>query len=252
MINVFGFLAFVYVAICVCLYFFQRTLIYFPHPVTDSGFANTTLMTLPMNETEVHVSVLPGEGTGAVIYFGGNAENVTYSVPDLATSLPDQALYLMHYRGFGGSGGKPTESGLFADALALFDKAQDKHEDITVVGRSLGSGVATYVASQRPVTRLVLVTPFDSILALARQQFAWLPVQWLLQDKFESSVYAPTITAPTLLIVAEHDEIIPLSSTKALLEFFQPGVAELKTIAGAGHNTISQSLEYRALLQGDK
>ena len=86
-----------------------------------------------------------------------------------------------------------------------------------VVGRSLGSGVAAYLASKRPVSRLVLVTPFDSVLEVAARSFWFVPVRWLLRDKFESTEYTPAITAPTTIIAAEHDVEIPRPHTEALL-----------------------------------
>jgi pimeloyl-ACP methyl ester carboxylesterase len=157
---------------------------------------------------------------------------------------------LLHYRGYGGSSGEPSEAALFADALALFDKLRSEHQNIVVVGRSLGSGVAVYLASQRPVARLVLVTPYDSLQDLAKQQFPYLPVGWLLLDKFESWKYASKVNAPTLIIAAEHDEVIPRTSTDALYSRFHSEVVDLKVVAGTNHNTISESSEYIALLQG--
>jgi hypothetical protein len=136
-------------------------------------------------------------------------------------------------------------------ALALFDKVHAAHPNIVLVGRSLGSGVAVQLASRRPVTRLVLVTPYDSLQELAAGQFPWFPVRWLLQDRFESWQYAPQVAAPTLLIAAEHDEVIPRASTEALYTRFRSGIAAFKVIAGTGHNTISQSPDYLRLLKSD-
>ena len=95
--------------------------------------------------------------------------------------------------------------------------------------------------------RLVLVTPYDSVLNLASAQFPYFPVRWLLLDKFESWRYAPAVTAPTLIIAAEDDEVIPRASTEALVAHFQGGVATLKVVAGASHNSISGP-EYARML----
>jgi pimeloyl-ACP methyl ester carboxylesterase len=94
------------------------------------------------------------------------------------------------------------------------------------------------------------VTPYDSIQDLAMRQFPYFPVRWLLLDRFESWKYAARVTAPTLLVAAEHDEIIPRASTELLVTRFRRGVAALKVVAGAGHNTISESPEYIPLLKG--
>lgn len=239
--------ALLYMGLCAFLFLFQRSLIYLPYP--PSGHHRETL-TVPVNGAEIVVTVLQGETQEAVLYFGGNAEDVSFSLPTFETAFPGHALYMPHYRGYGDSTGKPSEAALFADALALFDMVHDKHPRVVVVGRSLGSAVAVHVAGQRPVERLVLVTPFDSILGLAQKLYPFFPVSWLLLDRFESGKFAPGVTAPTLLIVAEEDEIVPRKSAEELLGRFAPGVAEMKIIAGTGHNTISKSPDYIPLLQG--
>jgi pimeloyl-ACP methyl ester carboxylesterase len=96
----------------------------------------------------------------------------------------------------------------------------------------------------------VLVTPYDSIQEIAAARFSFFPVRWLLRDKFESWKYAPAVTAPTLLLAAEHDEVIPRASTELLLTRFKPGVASLKVVGSTGHNSISEHIDYAALLRG--
>lgn len=241
--------ALAYLGLCAILFVFQRALIYFPQPRSVS--TGSTLLTLSEDEARVLVTTRARSGPNAVLYFGGNAEDVTTSLPILAGAFPDHALYLLHYRGYGGSSGKPTEAALFADSLALYDKIHPGHRNIVVVGRSLGSGVAVHLASLRSVARLVLVTPYDSLLDLAAQQFPYVPVRWLLLDKFESWKYAGQVTAPTLIIAAEHDEVVPRASTDSLYTRFRHGVASLKVIAGAGHNTISESPAYLPALRAE-
>ncbi len=248
MITLTAVVALVYLGLCAALFLFQRSLIYFPQP---RSLANgTSTITLPADGAEVIVTVRPNHGPNALLYFGGNAEDVSYSLPSLSGAFPDHAIYLLHYRGYGGSSGKPSEAVLFTDALALFDRIRTEHKYITVVGRSLGSGVAVHLASLRPVARLILVTPYDSIQDLAARQFPYFPVRWLLLDKFESWKYAPKVTAPTLLIAAGQDEVIPRMSTESLLARFRGGIAVLKVVMGTSHNTISESPEYILLLKG--
>jgi pimeloyl-ACP methyl ester carboxylesterase len=175
--------------------------------------------------------------------------DVSCNMPSFSEAFPDSAIYLLHYRGFGGSSGKPTQNALFSDALALFDQVHTHHPNIDVIGRSLGTGVATYLASQRPITRLVLVTPFDSLQEIAASQFPYVPVRWFLQDKFESWRYAPNITAPTLIIAAENDEVIPRASTELFRTRFKNGIATFHLIANVGHNNISESADYLPLLK---
>jgi hypothetical protein len=241
-------IALTYLGLCAALFFYQRSLIYFPQPGSP-GDRDTTI-TLPTADASVLVSVRPHVGPDAVIYLGGNAEDVTSSLPALASAFPDHALYALHYRGYGGSSGKPSEAALFADAVTLFDRVRSEHRVVVMVGRSLGSGIAVHVASQRPVDRLVLVTPYDSLQELAAAQFPYFPVRWLLLDKFESWKHAPQIAAPTLIIAAENDEVIPRASTDLLRSRFREGVASFRVVAGAGHNTISDRPEYISLLRG--
>jgi len=240
--------ALVYLALCAALLVFQRSLLYFPQP-SSLGDRDTTIA-LPVADAKVVASVRAHDGPDALIYFGGNGEDVTRSVPGLSQAFPRHALYLLHYRGYGGSAGTPSEAAIVADALALFDRAHGEHRDVVVVGRSLGSGIAVRVASVRPAARLVLVTPYDSIQEIAVARFGLFPVRWLLRDKFESWKYAPAVTAPTLLLVAEHDEVIPRSSSELLLSRFRPGVATMKVVGSADHDSISERAEYVALLSG--
>ncbi|MNN53876.1 Alpha/beta hydrolase family protein [compost metagenome] len=183
-----------------------------------------------------------------MIYFGGNAEDVTLNLPAFSQAFPDKAIYLLNYRGFGGSSGAPSEAALKRDALALFDLVHAKHPNTAIVGRSLGTGVAIYLASQRPASRLVLITPYSSLEDLAAIKMSWFPVRWLLKDRFESWKEASRITVPTLLIAAEHDEIIPRSNTEKFYRYFPAGIASLEVIAGADHNSISQSPGYLKLI----
>jgi pimeloyl-ACP methyl ester carboxylesterase len=239
-------IAALYLALCAALFVFQRALIYFPQPSAVDTPAS--LLTLTVEDAQVQVSIRPHDGPNALIYLGGNAEDVSGNLAAFSQAFPEHALYLMHYRGFGGSTGSPSEEAIARDALTLFDTVYNHHPNIAVVGRSLGSGVAVRLASQRPASRLILITPYNSLEGLAKQQFPWFPVRWLLQDRYESWRYAAHITVPTLLIAAGHDEVIPRSSTQQLFTQFAPGVATLKVIPDAGHNTLSDSPEYLKLL----
>lgn len=235
-----------YAGACVILFVQQRSLIYFPPP--QAAIQAPTVSTLTVPGALVNVSERPRAGGKALIYLGGNGEDVTMNLPQLGDIFPGHALYLLHYRGYTGSTGKPTEAALVADALLLFDRVAAAHPEVVLVGRSLGTAIALQVASRRRLHKLVLVTPFDSLAALAARQFPYFPVRWLLRDRYEAVQYAPQVKAPTLVIVAEHDEVIPAQSTARLLARFAAGVATRTVIAGAGHNTISERAAYREAL----
>lgn len=236
-----------YALACFALYLGQRSMIYYPPQ--EAALAAPVVSTLAVPGAVLKVSERPLEGRQALIYFGGNAEDVSGSLPLLERAFPQRALYLLHYRGYAGSTGSPTERDLVADALALFDRVAARHPDVVLVGRSLGSGVAVQVASRRKVERLVLVTPYESIAGIAARQFPVFPVRLLLEDSYESGRYAPLVKAPTLILAAARDEVIPAWSTQQLLSRFAPGIAVYRELDGVGHNTIALSPDYIPALQ---
>jgi pimeloyl-ACP methyl ester carboxylesterase len=223
----------VYLAVRALVFIRQRSMIYYPQP-----FEGGTLLALG-GGARVGVTLHEQPGPSAVIYFGGNAEAVGYSLPELQAAFPGQSLYLMHYRGYGATPGEPTEDGLFADAQALYEHVRALHPQVTLVGRSLGSGIATRLASVKPVDRLVLVTPYDSMAGAASHHFPWLPVRLLLRDRYDSASYAAKVNAPTTILAAERDEVIPRVSSEALYRSFRPGIATFHVVPGVGHNDIS-------------
>ncbi|MBP5970337.1 MULTISPECIES: alpha/beta hydrolase [Pseudomonas] len=231
-----------YLVLCAALFVFQRSLIYFPQPGAVDSLDSRLKLSMP--DADIWVTTRERVGPRALIYFGGNAEDASRNLPEFAQAFPEYALYLLNYRGFAGSGGSPSEEAIAEDALALFDQVYASHAQIAVVGRSLGSGVAVRLASQRPVQQLILVTPYNSLEEIAARQYPWVPVKWLLKDRFESGKYAAHIRVPTLLLAASDDEVIPRASTERLLGSFPTGVALLKVVPDSGHNSISERGEY--------
>jgi pimeloyl-ACP methyl ester carboxylesterase len=226
----------VYALLCGLLFLGQRSLLYFPQPRQAGAQAASFVM--PSGDARLVVTTLERPGPRAVLYFGGNAEDVSQALPGLAAAYPGRSLYLLHYRGYGGSTGSPTEAALMADAQALYARVQARHPKPVVVGRSLGTGVAVQLAASRPVERLVLITPYHSIAQLAADRFPMFPVRWLLADRFESWRHAPQVSAPTLILVAGHDTVVPRASTESLATFFRPGLATLHVLPDTDHNSI--------------
>lgn len=179
----------------------------------------------------------------AMIYFGGNAEAVEYNAEVFKTTLPDVTVYLLPYRSYGGNPGELTEENVYSDALQLYDQIKSRHNSISVLGRSLGSGVATYLASERKIDKLVLVTPYDSMVNVAKAHYPAFPVSFIIKDRYESWRRASRINSKVLVVIAGTDEIIPRASTDNLLRHFKrkPNVI---VFDGAGHNTPSDSTEY--------
>ena len=238
----------VYAGLCLVFLLFQRSFIYMPTPVTPT---HAQAFPLVVPGATVRISSRPHDGPGALVYFGGNAEDVAYTLPEMAELFSDRAIYGMHYRGYSGSSGRPAEAALRSDAQALFELVHARHPDVIVVGRSLGSSLAIQLAAEEPISRLVLITPFESILSIARRVAPFLPMGLLLRDKYESWRYAPRVTCPTLVIAASHDELVPLADTRRLVAAFPPDVATLKVVEGTDHNSVSAEAEFReALVNG--
>jgi len=230
----------IYIIIGLFLFLRQRKMIYYPTEPLEHGFMEKTIE----NEgEEIKIIVLNPEQDSAIIYFGGNAENVLYSTLDFQ-QLTSNTVYLVNYRGYSGSTGKPTEKGLYSDALALYDNITTNHTNISVIGRSLGSGVATFLASQRPVSRLMLATPFDSLQSIAQAQFWIYPSSIILQDKYRSIDRVKNIDAKTLILIAENDQLVPYKNSENLVNAFPEKQVDVKIIKNRGHNDISNSIEY--------
>lgn len=229
------------------LYVEQRSFLYFPAhtevPVTATDYALThdgvTLRGWVVN---------PGQPR-ALIFFGGNGDAVQRMRKLVSRWAPDRTLYLPAYRGYGASEGAPTEAALFADALAVYDDVRGRHAEVAVVGRSLGTGVASYLAAQRPASRLVLVTPFDSVARLAQARYPFYPVYWMMKDRYESWRYAARITAPVLVVEAADDEVIPAASTERLVAALHPPPRFVR-VDRAGHGSVLGRAETDTAISG--
>lgn len=183
--------------------------------------------------------------TDLVIGFGGNMQDAEVLGQDLAARLPHTDVVVFHYRGYGPSTGRPSEAALFADALEIYDAMTERLRPARTfaVGISLGSGVATYLSKQRPLAGMVLVTPFDSIEAIAKEQYFWVPVGLLLQQRFASIEYMQANQTPVAVIAAEDDRVVRPRRTAALRNRI-PNLVFDRTLAGASHATIDNLPAY--------
>ena len=170
----------------------------------------------------IHGNLLraPGRSRGLVIAFSGNAWNAGDCFTFIANRLRDVDIAVFHYRGYAPSEGDPSEEALFADALQIHDTlvAGMKPEQVLTIGFSLGSGVAAYLASQRPIAGQILVTPFDSIEAVARARYKAVPVGMLLKHPFRSVDHLRDVDIPTAVIAAGNDRVVPPPRTRALVD----------------------------------
>ena len=228
------------------LYINQRSILYYPTPKVEHPFKELTFK----NESESIIVIVLNQGKSkAILYFGGNGEAVAGNATDFEFLFPAHTVYLVNYRGYGGSTGVPKERGIYSDALYIFDKIKQNHDAVSVIGRSLGSGVATLVASARELDKLILVTPFDSVQNIAQDSFPIFPVSLLIKDKYDSLSRVKDIRVPTLILIAEFDEVIGRKYSMRLADAFNPEQLTLEVIRGAGHNTISFNERYGTLLK---
>jgi len=228
----------VWVGICVLMYLQQRELVYF------GGFtrvdAAATNFALPRDDDiTLRGWVVNSGASDVLLYFGGNAEDISHMDGSLRSWLPQRTSYLLAYRGYGASDGAPAQDLLFADALALYDAVAARHPGarIAAIGRSLGSGVAAYLAAHRPVEKLVLVTPFDSMVAVAGVHYPWLPTSLLVTERYESTRWLRDYRGPVLVIRAGRDAVVPPANTDRLIAAL-PQAPQVLALPTAGHNDV--------------
>jgi pimeloyl-ACP methyl ester carboxylesterase len=238
-----------YAAMCAWIYARQRNLIYLPRETRIH--AGLTDFTLERDGVTLRGWVVQAGLPNPVIYFGGNAERIENRRDQLARLLPGRSIYLLAYRGYGASGGAPSESALLGDALALFDHVQEQHpgQPISVIGTSLGTGVASYVASRRRVARLVLVAPFDCLAEVAQIHYPLLPVRWMVRDRFDSATHLRGYKGSVMVMRAGQDNVIPARNTNRLISVLgiPPHVVDLPY---SDHSTLGSDPALEGALAG--
>jgi len=238
------------VAFPLLMYFAQDGLIFHPQrlseerraAIADRGVAESIF--IEGKDARLHAWYVKGEPL--IMYFGGNAEEVSWMLQDAAGRAPGIGWLLVDYRGYGSSGGSPSEKALTEDALRWHDQFAGRRT--YVFGRSLGSGVAVQLAAQRPVAGVILVAPFDSLVEVGKRHYPFLPVSWMLRHRFDSIALAPKIGAPLLCVVATGDEIIPAEHSKRLYDAWG-GEKRWIGLDGAGHNSTDDAVNYWPSIQ---
>ena len=228
------------------MYLFQRNLIYFPTPF-DSTFP-AQQVSFDNHGVRLQGWVLNPGKRRAMIYFGGNAEMITANRELFETVFANYSIYLMNYRGYGNSQGEASEAALFADALEIFDQLKRDHDSISAYGRSLGSGIAVYLASQRELDKLILLTPYDSIAAVAQRHYPIFPVSWLIRDRYDSIRWGRDIRGEVLVVSAQLDAVVPSQHAETLVKNLNRASVSYHMISGAAHNDIGDFDQYRQIL----
>ncbi len=218
-----------------------------PAPTLPDGTQNLTL-------TRPDGTILQGQRIAGrdparpvILGFGGNAWNAGALALFLHQIAPEHDVVTFHYRGYAPSTGRPSAKALMADAVAVHDLiAPDAPHGMIAVGFSIGSGVAAHLASERDIARVVLVTPFDSLSAVARQLYPFAPVSLLFRHEMNVQAALARSNAEIRLILATRDEVIPPARAEALASAVaQEQVTRLET----GHNAIYSHPEFAASLR---
>jgi len=233
------------------IWLFQERMIFFPRPLEHRPAQRSDVeeVTLPgADGVRLRGWLVKGKGAPAplVIYFGGNAEEVSWLV-EVAWKFGGWSLLLVNYRGYGESEGKPGERELLADAIAIHDYARRRPDvdpgRIVAMGRSLGSGVAVYLAAEQSLRGVILASPYDSLGAVAKRHYPFLPISLLLRHRFDSLARAVQIDTPLLCLVAAEDRIIPASHSRALFEAWR-GPKTWREVPRADHDSVAGEPEY--------
>lgn len=202
---IFGLIA-LYLGALIFIYLTQDSKVFNPHEIEKKDpLKDVEHITFEVQKDVVLEGIhKKGENSPLVLYFGGNADDATRIV----LYVKGFEVVAFNYRGFVNSGGKPSEKNIFSDALKIFDK-YGQNRDVIVVGRSLGTGVATYLASKRNVKGLILITPYDSVVSMAQKMYPYFPIETLSKHKFESVKYILGVKAKVGLIEVKNDGTIP-------------------------------------------
>lgn len=222
----------IYLSMCGYLYFKQEDLLFHPNSKTYAE-VQKILNLNPQFDTiflKMHDGIrisgyispkIAKAQLPLVIYFEGNTEEVSHRM-DKLKYFENCMIALINYRGFGLSEGKPSEQTMFSDAVEVYDKLKlnprvDTNR-IYVIGRSIGTGVATYLSSKRKVKETILITPYDSMVDLAQEKYPIFPIFMIIKHPFESNKYAEKITSSMFALIAKNDVVIPTKHAFNLLD----------------------------------
>ena len=247
-----------YMLLCIGLFIFQDTLLFFPQVPHESHYKNIESNVYVKNYkiTTQDGNIIDGwwqvnqKNKNTIIYFWGNAEETSYFIEK--TAYKNTNVISFNYRWYGRSEWKPTQNMLFSDAWEIYtfvnEKLWVKKENLYVMWRSLGSGIATYLASQKNVAGVILVTPYDSILSVASELYPFIPVKFLLRHKFLSEEYAQFQQNRLLVIYGWQDSVVPNWHTEKLIDTWNGEIIK-KFLPDATHDNILDFSEAKSSIE---
>jgi alpha-beta hydrolase superfamily lysophospholipase len=256
MISLLAILGLGYAGVVALLYLLQTSLVfpgtYLPSHRLNSPRVPERLELPGGGGATLHGMLFPGAQGDAdvLIGFGGNAQDAELLGQDLAADFPELNVVVFHYRGYGPSTGRPSEQRVLADALAIHDAmvARIRPARVYAIGISLGSAVAAYLSKERRLAGVLLVTPFDSVEAIAKESYFWVPVGLLLRHRFPAVAFMTGNPTPAAVIAAADDRVVKPHRTKALLARLDNLVFQA-ILPDAGHETLYELPAYKTTLQ---
>jgi hypothetical protein len=248
--------AFLYLALLGVVFAFQGRLLFPAGAVGGAGplppgAERLTLETQGGHSLHgVHLPPAAKRSNTLILGFGGNGWNAETAAAYLHGLFPEAEIVAFHYRGYHPSTGASSAQALLDDAPLVYDFAVRRvRPDRTVaVGFSIGSGVAASLPPRRPLDGLILVTPFDSLKAVAAGQFRWLPVRWLFRHEMAPAKWLRDSAVPTAIVAAGRDTLITAPRTEGLRRSTGRLVYD-RTIPGADHNDLYDRPDFRAAMR---
>ncbi len=250
MLNLVVIIVGVFIFLSGYLYLQQERMIFLIPPIDRSAYSEFSENQIDIQQAKQRLSgwkvMRDQNAQKTMLYFGGNAEDVVYMNYE-ARRFRIKQLFAFNYPGYGESTGKPSQQAIYEAALLVYDRLRSEYrldpKDLVIMGRSLGSAVATYVAANREASGLILITPFDSMENIAANHYKLFPVRLLLKHRFASIEHIAKVENEILMLAAEQDEIVARENLLRLQAAARQK-ARLIEYTHVGHNDIQAHPDY--------
>ena len=248
-------LSIIYIVCGIVLYFIQDLLLFHPValPQTHKFSFHQPFkeINLPVQNRNLNIIqfITGSNRKGIVLYFHGNRRNVErYAQFVPAFTKNGYEVWMLDYPGFGKSTGKLTEEAMYGDAFLLYQKAIKETEavDLVIYGKSLGTGVASNLASKNKCKQLILETPYYSLPSVAKAKFPIYPANYLIKYSFPNYEFLKRVNAPITILHGTSDEIIPFKQAEKLKK--ENPQIKLIPITGGKHNNLAQHKKFQTIL----
>jgi len=247
----------IYALLCLAVFVFQPRLVYFPVKALAAtpaaiGLAYEDVLLETGNGAALHGWYLPGrDDARTLLFLHGNAGNISHRLDSLRVfNELGLNVLIIDYSGFGQSGGTPGERQTYEDARLAWQYLTDTRgvapERIVIFGRSLGSGVATWLATRETPGGLILESSFTSVPALARKYYPMFPMRWLARIRYDNASRLPTVRCPVLIAHSRDDELVPIAHGRELFRLAREPKSFLEMRGSHNAGFIVSGHSYRA------